>query len=51
MSVESASVSHEPYWWDAAPRERLGPGDPARMAARIIESVAVEPAKQLDSTA
>ena len=21
MSVESASVSHEPYWWDAAPPE------------------------------
>ena len=21
MSAESASVSHEPYWWDSAPRE------------------------------
>ena len=21
MQTESASLSHDPYWWDAAPRE------------------------------
>src|SRR5688572_5436789 len=29
---------------DAGSQKRSGPGDPARMAARIIESVVVEPA-------
>ncbi len=37
MVAESASVSHEPYWWDAAPRE--GPVDvalPKRCDVAII---------------